>query len=90
MADPEIPSTLGAWIAALFGVGGGGTALIKQIHSQGKNENRISALETTIQSHGEKLDTIETTLAMLNERSIGANERGNRIEAKLDRALEKK
>ena len=87
--DPEIPSTLWAWIAALFGAGGGGTALVKQIHAQGQNENRIRALETTVVVHSEKLDTIETTLSALNERSIGANERGNRIEAKLDRILER-
>lgn len=86
--DPDSLS-LKDWISALLGIGGGGAAIAKQIHSQGQNDHRLKTLEITTTAHSAKIDTIETLLSALNERSIGANERGNRIEAKLDRVLEK-
>lgn len=77
--DPETPTGIGALLAALFGAGGGGTALVKQIRSQAKTEQRVSALEGSVselkakdERHDSQFLRIETTLSALDERSKNA------------------
>lgn len=65
-----------ATIAALFGAGGGGTALVKQIRAQAQTEQRVSALEKDVtglrakdDKHDDQFMKIERTLGGLDEKT---------------------
>ena len=77
--DPEVPQTWGAYLAALFGAGGGGAAVLKQIRAQAKAEakvaeldERVGELELVDKVHEDRFGRIETTLSVLDERSKAA------------------
>ena len=70
-ADPE---NWGAYLAALFGAGGGGAALVKQIKAQARLEEQVADHGKQLDTHAEKLGKIETTLSRLDERSERAEE----------------
>lgn len=74
--DPEQPQTLWGALLALFGAGGGGAAVVRQIRSQAKFEQRVVALEGEVKTlaevdkvHEDRFGKIETTLGVLEERS---------------------
>ncbi len=74
-ADPDATGWAAA-IAALFGAGGGGAALVKQIRSQAQTEQRVSALEQEVtdlrkkdEKHDDQFLKIERTLGGLDEKT---------------------
>lgn len=73
-ADPDTATGWGAFVAALFGAGGGGTALVKQIRSQAKTEQRVDAIEADVEElknkdekHDSQFLAIERTLGGLEQ-----------------------